>query len=159
MKSILRVTQLDDKRRGWKVGGIEELFANTSYTSIVLWGYCHEILLFGNSQTTALVDGRSFQCPWTVYFGLFGIQTFFIWLIGDWCRGINTFYRSSWKGWEWAQCSGWPQRGLRFNFRVSFCWVGRFTDVTASGWEVSLCSGWASNGDWGLTSGPATKRV
>ena len=34
-----------------------------------------------------------------VYFGLFGIQTFFIRLFGDWYRGINRFYRSPWKGW------------------------------------------------------------
>ena len=156
MKSILRVTQLDDKRRGWKVGGIEELFANTSYTSIVLWGYCHEILLFGNSQTTALVDGRSFQCPWTVYFGLFGIQTFLDSLMIG-AEGSIHFIEVH--GRRWAQCSGWPQRGLGFNFRVSLCWVVRFTDVTASGWEVSLCSGWVPNGDWGLTSGPAAKRV
>ena len=148
------------KIEGGRLGGIKELFANTSYTSIVLWGYFYEILLFGNSQTTALVDGRSFQCSWTVYFGLFGIQTFFIRLFGDWCRGINTFLSSFMEGLGGElNAQDWPKRGLRFNFRVSFCWVGRFTDVTASGWEVSLCLGWVPNGDWGFTSGPATKRV
>ena len=147
------------KIEGGRLGGIKELFANTSYTSIVLWGYFYEILLFGNSQTTALVYGQSFQCPWTVYFGLFGIQTFIFRLFDDWCRGIKTFYQSSWQGWEVSSMLRLTPTGTKFNFRVSLCWVVRFTDVTASGWEVSLCSGWVPNGDWGLTSGPAAKRV
>ena len=44
-------------------------------------------------KTQLLLTGDHFSALGLyVYFGLFGIQTFFFRIFDDWCRGINKFY-------------------------------------------------------------------